>query len=84
MRKHTTCRASQQTRNPKQSNSASATSPERSYAKRKFKPHSVAARTARNNKLTMLKRNVDARTARNTKARHAILDRGAALNLKSR
>ena len=50
-------------RNPKQSNSTSVNPPARSYAKRKFKPRSATARTARNNKLTMSKRSVEAYAA---------------------
>ncbi|WP_297997514.1 hypothetical protein [uncultured Campylobacter sp.] len=45
--------------NPKQSNSASANPPVRSYAKRKFKPRYAAARAARDNKLTTLKHSAD-------------------------
>ena len=52
--------------------------------RRKFKPHSTTSRTARNNKLTMPKRSVDAYAACDTKAQHTILNCAAALNLKSR
>jgi len=61
--------ALRQTRNPKQSNSASVNPPARSYAKRKFKPHSATARTARNNKLTMPKRSVNSRAMCDIKLR---------------